>query len=201
MTAVDSRLVAAMSEQLQRRGGGERVGWKLGIGDRERLGGTIAVGHLTSATVLAGGSLYSAGGAALHADAEIAVEIGEGGSIERYGAALELVDLTGSPDDPYRAVADNVFHRAVVFGAWTENEPTHVRAALVVDGDVRRAADTAPELERLIDEARGVLEAVGERLETGDRVITGNIVQVPVEAGERVEASVAPLGSAWLQLR
>ena len=137
----------------------------------------------------------------MHADAEVAVEIGDGGSIERYGAALELVDLGGPPNDPYRAVAENVFHRAVAFGAWTDNAPTHVRAALAIDGDVRRAADAAAELERLIDEARHVLEAVDERLEPDDRVITGNIVQVPIEAGERVEAKVAPPGSAWLQLR
>ena len=65
----------------------------------------------------------------------------------------------------------------------------------------RGPGKAAPELERLIDEARRVLEAAGERLQPGDRVITGNVVQVTVELGERVEADVAPLGSAWLQLR
>ena len=200
MRAVDSRLVAALSEQLRRRGDGERVGWKLGVGDRERLGGTVAVGHLTSSSVLASGSRYRVDGEALHADAEIAVEIGRDGAIDRYGAALELVDLGGPPDDAYWAVVENVFHRAVAFGPWADDAPARVYAALVVDGE-RRSAAAAPDLERLIDEARVVLEAVGERLEPGDRVITGNIVQVPVRPGVRVEAHIPPLGSAWLQIR
>jgi hypothetical protein len=200
MSAVDPRLVAAIAEQL-RRGSGERVGWKLGIGDRERLGSTVAVGHLTTDTVLAPGSTYRAGTGTLHADAEVAVEIGPSGSIARYAAALELVDLSGPQNDPHQAVAENVFHRAVTFGIWTADEPAQVCAAVVIDGAVRRSAEAALALERLVDEARRVLEAVGEHLRPGDRVITGNIVQAPVERGERVEADVSPLGSAWLQLR
>lgn len=78
------RLREAMRKQLAvrdtlLRDGADRVGWKLGIGDRERIEGSIAVGHLTSRTLLAPGSAYVAGGAVdLRADAELAVRIGGG---------------------------------------------------------------------------------------------------------------------------
>ena len=42
------------------REGAERVGWKLGVGERERIGGELAVGHLTSATRLDPGATYVA---------------------------------------------------------------------------------------------------------------------------------------------
>jgi 2-keto-4-pentenoate hydratase len=39
-----------------------------------------------------------------------------------------------------------------------------------------------------------VLAAVGERLEDGDRVITGSVVQVPIGRGDEVVADARPLG-------
>jgi hypothetical protein len=89
----------------------------------------------------------------------------------------------------------------VAFGSWTEAAPKQVRGAIVIDGEERRAAERTPDLDGLIGEASRVLEAVGERLEPGDRVITGNLVQVAVGGGARVEAEVVPLGSVWLELR
>jgi hypothetical protein len=127
---VDPRLVSALTEQLARRSGG-RVGWKLGVGDGERIADEIAVGHLTAETLLEPGSVYRGGGGSLHADAEVAV----------------AADLAGRPA-----------------------------------------------------EARRVPAAVGERLEPGDRVITGSVVQVPVEAGDEVVADFGPLGRAWLSI-
>jgi hypothetical protein len=60
--SVDPRLVAATERQLLalRRtlaDGYARIGWKLGIGNAERIGDSLAVGHLTTATRLPGGRL------------------------------------------------------------------------------------------------------------------------------------------------
>ena len=199
MNDVDPRLVSAVREQLA-RAQGERIGWKLGVGDRERIGGHIAVGHLSSATVLAPGAVYESDGRSLHADAEVAVEIGPDGEIAGYGPALELVDLGRPPDDAYTVVVENVFHRVVAFGPTTADRPSRLTASLVVNGEVRATASADEDLDERVAEAGLVLDAVGERLRPGDRVITGNVVQVQVEAGDEVVADFGPLGRARLSV-
>jgi 2-keto-4-pentenoate hydratase len=199
MSDVDPRLVAALERQLRQRTG-KRVGWKLGIGDRERLGDEIAVGHLSSATLLQSGDSYTPeDGEALYADAEVAVEIGADGQIAGYGAALELVDLRAPPNTPEDVVAQNVFHRVVAFGPFTSRLPTG-EARLVVDGELRDEGRSSADLVARLREAARILEAVGEALKAGDRVITGSVVQVPVAPGEAVEADLGELGSVRLQV-
>lgn len=88
--------------------GASHVGWKVGAGDRERIGDGIVVGHLTSASVLDPGATYRAhAGAALHADAELALLVGREGAIDGYAAAPELVDLADA-GDAEQIVAANV---------------------------------------------------------------------------------------------
>jgi len=70
-----------------------RVGWKFGSGQEEQLGGDHVVGHITSATTLDPGAVYVGGGDDLHADVEVAVEIGEDLEPARYAVALEICDL------------------------------------------------------------------------------------------------------------
>src|SRR4051812_37640877 len=128
MGLIDPRLAAALEIQLARRqsaliAGAERVGWKLGVGTSEQIGGQWAVGNLTSATRLEPGAEYHGEeDVALHADVEIALEVGRGvaahadredalAAVAGYGAALELVDLEGASHSPEKIVADNVFHR------------------------------------------------------------------------------------------
>src|SRR5215210_1295920 len=78
---VDPRLASALAAQLgmwraSLAGGAQRVGWKLGMGDRERIGPGPVIGHLTSATVLPAGAIFQVAGIAeLHADAEVALEL------------------------------------------------------------------------------------------------------------------------------
>jgi hypothetical protein len=137
----ESRLAASLAEQLTRRranlaAGARRVGGKLGMGRRESIGGDIAVGYLTSATVLDRDIGYSAAdGQALHVDAEAALQLGrdvkpadDAGSIAsaiaRYGAAAEVVDLTPLPGEPESVVADNVFHRAARFASLHSAAPS-----------------------------------------------------------------------------
>jgi 2-keto-4-pentenoate hydratase len=46
-----------------------------------------------------------------------------------------------------------------------------------------------------------LLAALGERLEPGDRLITGSIVQVPVAAGDLVAADLGLLGRVEVMVR
>lgn len=204
MSNTDPLLVRALERQLERRAkalssGAERVGWKLGMGQRERIGGGPVIGYLTSASRLESEQTYVTDAAdALHADAELALELGENGRIVAYGVALEIVDL-GGPDDAAEIVAGNVFHRAVAFGAfhhtWAGGE-----GRLMVDGQIRDRARAAGGYERLVARVGELLAAVGEALEPGDLVITGSIVQVPVASGDHVVSELTALGRAELRL-
>jgi hypothetical protein len=207
VTEVDPRLARALRAQLAARrallrDGAVGVGWKLGVGDRERIGDHIAVGYLTSATRLEPGAAYvPTDGELLHADAEVFVEIGPAGEIAGYGAALELVDLRSPPDTPDDVVATNVFHRAVAFGSSVRAlQPGGVEASLVVNAEARDTGRSGEDLADRVAGAGRILEAVGERLAAGDRVITGSIVQVPVSPGDMVEADLGPLGRVGLHI-
>jgi len=201
VSVVDPRLVSALRAQLQARRGA-RVGWKLGIGDRERIGGQISVGHLASATRLEPGDAYEpADGEDLHADAEVAVEVGPDGRIAAYGAALELVDLRSPPDTPEDVVAANVFHRAVAFApTWGLLPHEGIEARLLVNGEVRDAGRSADDIEEKVAAAARILEAVGEALAPGDLVISGSVVQVPVAPGDRIDADLGELGRVGLSI-
>jgi len=190
---VDPRLVAALTRQLASRRG-DRVGWKLGVGDAERIGGTLSVGHLTTSTLLEDGQTYDAGGAAIHADAEVAVVVGVG-----YAPALELVDLSNAGDGADAVVATNIFHRAVAFGDTRIHLPAELEGRLVVNGEVRTRAPV-PRLDDRLAEAAAVLAAAGEGLQHGDRVITGSVAQTSVELGDDVTADFGELGRVTLRL-
>jgi len=161
----------------------------------ERVGTDPVIGYLTSATCLATGTEYhSAGVAALHADAELAVELGADTQIVGYGPALELVDLDGG-ENPEQIVAANVFHRAVVFGPM-QTTLTASEGQLLTNGQVRASGPLAGGYAHLVDHVDRLLATIGERLVAGDRLITGSIVQVPVHPGDRVIADLGALGSA-----
>src|SRR5687768_9844914 len=212
MTRIDPRLASALAVQLESRrmalrGGAERVGWKLGIGSRERIGDDLVVGHLTSATRLPSGATYRAGDAVtLCADAEVALELGRDvdpdadaaaarEAVAGFGAALELVDLAAPPDDAEEIVATNVFHRAFTIGASRPDFPREgVEARLVVNGELRASAEAPSDFSDRVRPAARILGAVGERLEAGDRIITGSLVQVGLEPGDEVIAELGALG-------
>jgi 2-keto-4-pentenoate hydratase len=183
------------------------VGWKLGIGDAERIGDEIAIGHLTSATLLATGSTFhSSGTTALSADAEIFLEIGrEPGpsptesearrAVAAYGGALELVDLGDAQDGPHTVIADNIFHRAVAFGPRHPRLPAdELDVRVLVNGQVRAAASAPDDFTERLSAAARLLDAMQERMRPGDRVITGAVVQVAVSEGDTVVADFGPLG-------
>jgi 2-keto-4-pentenoate hydratase len=199
---VDSRLVRATVVQHRRRQrslahGAHHVGWKVGAGDREFLGG-MSVGFLTSETQLRLGGVYPPGPREqLHADAEVAVLIGPDGQPAGYACALELCDLAGD-DGPEVVVANNVFHRAFALGPVVGGTPKTGR--LLIDGRVSAEGPVADDLAERVDRVRAVLQAVGENLLAADLVITGSIVQHRVVPGEQVRAEVDDLGSVTLSV-
>jgi 2-keto-4-pentenoate hydratase len=214
---IDPRLRAAMREQLAHRrvtlaAGADHIGWKLGVGERESIGGSIAVGYLTTATRLRANSEYLADGlgADLHADVELAVRLGSDldprggadaviGAIDAYAVALEIVDLAPFLREAEAVVATNVFHRAVAFGPHKPpllHGPAKTTARIngQVHDDVVTDVAVGP---RLIDATR-ILAAVEQRMCHGDWIITGSIIQVPVATGDVVEAEIERLGSTRL---
>jgi 2-keto-4-pentenoate hydratase len=200
--AFDPRVISAFRVQLEGRrealqAGAHHVGWKLGVGERERIGTRPVVGYLTSASQLSqGGSYRPTSGSLLHADAEVALEVGKDGEVGGFGTALELVDLAGT-DSAEEIVAANVFHRAVVFGPIGPTNPAATLGRLIVNGEVRAHAPVPDDdYARVVDEVARLLAAVGECLLPGDRLITGAVVQVPVAVGDHVIADLGRLGSA-----
>jgi 2-keto-4-pentenoate hydratase len=209
--ALPPRLIAATERQLEAwraalTGGAERVGWKLGlrIAEIESVIGTQpAIGHLTTLTVVADGAAHAAAGAReLRAETELVVEAGAGGSVAGHAVALELVDVARPPADLEGIVAANVLHRAVVLGPTLRGATpvTGARATLVVDGELRESGRVEADGPAALAAVARVLEAVGERLEPGDRVLTGSITHVPVGAGQAVTAAIEGLGSACVRL-
>jgi 2-keto-4-pentenoate hydratase len=213
VSEVDPRLVRALTAQLglwrvALAEGAERVGWKLGMGEGERIGPGPVIGHLTTATQLGPRATYRADGAVdLRADAEVAIRLRADvdpnadretarAAIAGFGAALELVDLGAPPPgDAERIVATNVWHRAFTLGPLDNPPPSRgAEGRLTVNGEVRDSAPIAQECASTVRAVAQLLGAVGERLQAGDRLITGSVVQVPIRPGDEVVADLGPLG-------
>jgi 2-keto-4-pentenoate hydratase len=180
-----------------------------GLGNRERIGAGPVVGHLTSATQLEPGGIYRLeGGVALHADAEVGIQFGRDvpsdadtdsitAAIAGYRPALELVDLSTPPDDPESIVAANGFHRAFTLGSMApQRPPGATEGQLIVNGDSRATAPVAHDFAELMQSVAVLLGTLGEQLQAGDCVITGAIVQLPIQRGDTVIAALGPLGRA-----
>jgi 2-keto-4-pentenoate hydratase len=196
---LDERLAFAYEQQLlqwraQLALGAERVGWKLGRGSEARRFEPL-LGYLTTATRLEPGGVYRPeDGAELHVDAELAVEVGADGAPNGYATALEVVNLARIDDDLDAIVATNLFHRAYVLSPSLPHLPDGLEAAVRVNGELRGSAPATRPPEEAITRAAELLEAGGERLEAGDRIITGAVVQVPVRHGDEVEVELGELG-------
>jgi 2-keto-4-pentenoate hydratase len=210
---VDPRLLVALTTQLVSReaalrAGAEHVGWKLGVGKRERIGDDIAVGHLTSATVVRPGDGCSVGGEPdLRADVELAVQLrvrprGDDpdsimASIAGTCVAVEIVDVSGD-DDAATIVANNVFHRGVAFGPLNPNLPAGGVATLAVNGRPAARAGLAQDIPQRVDSAGRILATAGQPLRPGDRIITGSLAQVMIQRGDEITAAIDTLGSVRL---
>jgi 2-keto-4-pentenoate hydratase len=149
---------------------------------------------------------------ALHADAAVAIELRAevpasagrariADAIAGYGAALEIVDLGSAGDPPEAIVASNVFHRAFALGGLGGDTLARSAAArMTIDGSTAAHAPVTQDHVDLVHATAVLLEAVGLRLEAGDRLITGSVVQVAIAPGDAVVADLGPLGRVELRI-
>jgi 2-keto-4-pentenoate hydratase len=188
---VPPSIVAAVRAQLRGRAG-DRVGWKAGFGIAgvpELIGDTPVPGHLTTATQVPPGAVFGPQEAgALHADCELVVTVGS----DELGVALELVDLARNSGTMHDAVAGNVLHLAFAFGPTSAEPPGEAR--LVVNGEVRARGFARADHARTVAALSSILEAAGERLIAGDKIITGSVVQVPLARADDVVAEIDGIG-------
>src|SRR5262249_35067769 len=119
--------------------------------------------------------------------------------------AIEIVDLTAPPEDPERILSGNIYQRHVVL-----NGAGPARAGSASDGLTCRVIRRGSEFARTIDPparsgewvAMGhhvddALAAFGERLRSGEIIITGSVVPpLTIEPGEDAIAfEVDPIAS------
>ena len=203
------RIRKALTAQLERRRaqldeGAESVGWKLSFDIPEvceLIGSSPVFGYLTSATLLASGSDYSAAGAGeLRAETELALTIGHDGAAG-MAVGLELNDVSRPPIDAESIVACNVFHRAVVLGAPVARAaPGKLEARLRVNGELRCAAAVDVDPDAVLRALAELLLEHSERLEPGDRVITGGVTHARIAAGDHVRAEIDWLGGVEVKI-
>jgi 2-keto-4-pentenoate hydratase len=215
------RVPLALQAQLHARraeldSGAVRVGWKVGLHIaevEEVMGNQPVFGYLTSATRLEPGSTFHRRGVrALRAESEVAVELDRDvrstdnpetvrAAAAGLAAALELVDVDPTVEGFEGVVADNAYHRAFALGPTLKVVPgTRLVSTCRVNGEIRASGTTSEDFAvKLVAIARQ-LEAIDERLRSGDRIITGSLTHVPVRGGDAVEISIAPLGSLSIQI-
>ena len=177
----------------------EPIGWKVGFNVPEiqqKLGiDAPLAGFLTTDSVVEGDwDEYP-----VVVESEVAVEIGEDGrSIVALLPALEIADPPDLDLEIEQILAGNIFHRAVVFGPRVETtEPGSGR--ILVNGEEQHSV--RPEgLGRMVEAVATRLEAVGEQLRPGDRIITG-VLAPPYEAqeGDTVRLELDELGNVELR--
>ena len=179
--------------------GAEPVGWKVGFNVpaiQERLGlDRPLAGFLTTDTVIEDEwDEYP-----VMVESEVAVEIGD--DARSIAALLPALELTDPPDleiDVEQILAGNIFHRAVAFGPRAETtEPGPGR--ILVNGEEQHSVK--PEgLEQMVAAVAARLEAAGEELRAGDRIITG-VLAPPHEAsgGDVVRLELDSVGSVELR--
>lgn len=203
-------MLALRSAQLE--DGASPLGWKLGFGAPaalQRLGtDRPLVGFLTDRTLLADRSTVDVDGwRAPMIEAEIAVRIRGDGEIAALAPAIEVVDIDPPPADVEAILACNIYHRRVLLGDFDESrtDAAGVTMRLLRDGDQVASSD-APEaatgvIADVVQLTGELLAACGERLRSGEVIITGSATPpLPVAAGEQIQAVLDPLGSLTVEL-
>jgi 2-keto-4-pentenoate hydratase len=164
------------------------------------------VGFLLDTGMLADGATVPLDGWANPVlEAEIAVHVGDGGTIAGVAAAIELADVDPPPADPEAILAGDIFTRHVVLGPLVAGraDSTGVVARIVVDGaEVASTDDVSALVGRLPDVVRTTAETLagsGESLQAGQFLMTGSVfAPLPVRPGQQVEVHLPPLGTLRL---
>ena len=181
--------------------GAEAVGWKIGFNVpaiQEKLGlDRPLAGFLTTDSLIEGEwDEYP-----VMVESEVAVEISEDG--RSIGAILPALELTDPPDldiDLEQILAGNIFHRAVAFGPRAEGSDPGAARILVNGEEQHRIEDAGARLEQMVDVVAARLEAAGEELRPGDRIITG-VLAPPHEASEGDTVRLELEGAGSVELR
>jgi 2-keto-4-pentenoate hydratase len=186
--------------------GARPLGWKLGFGApaaMEKLGiDRPLVGFLTDRTLLPDGATAHVGDwVKPMLEPEVAVRVGNDGTIDGYAVAIELADLDPPPEDAEAIVAGNIFHKHVLLGPIRDPTP-QLTATLERDGEELGRTDTPTELTGEYAQLVQVVRAIAQdELRAGDVIITGSIFPpVEVRPGETITANVAPLGSLTVRI-
>ena len=188
--------------------GAQPIGWKVGfnVPEIQRKLGIDAplAGFLTTDSLLEDGDSWSIeDDGDVIVESEVALEVGaDGRSIAALFPALELADEPDLDLEIEQILAGNIFHRAVAFGARVEAEEPGA-ARILVNGEEQHtvsAADTVERLEAMVEAVAARLEAAGEELRPGDRIITG-IIAPPHRArpGDTVRLELEQLGGVELR--
>jgi 2-keto-4-pentenoate hydratase len=226
----DDRVRGGMRSQLAERArrlkAGERpIGWKVAFGAPPALEtfgieGPV-VGFLTERSLIpVGGTCSLAGWTKPALEPEIAVhmarDLGPGAdraeaaaAIGELGPAIELADVDQPLDNLEAIVSTNIFHRAVVLGG----APTRRMGSSITDLEVEIRGNQAVvaktdeptalvgDILDLIAHVAAYLGAFGERLRSGDVVITGSTVPlIWPEPHQDVEFILRPLGAVSVRL-
>jgi 2-keto-4-pentenoate hydratase len=220
MSGFHPRVIAALQAQLAARdavlaAGASHVGWKVALGidgAAGLVGAEPLFGYLTTATLLESGACFEPSGIRkLQVDCELAVELGSdvvagdgAGAVEQAVAgvatALELCEIAYPSNAFDTIVAENVLHRALVLGTFVPASPQAERAGRIhVNGQLRHESVVEDVLSRIFGIAR-LLEAVGQGLRAGDRIICGSICSGLPVRGDEVEVQVAGLAGVGISI-
>jgi 2-keto-4-pentenoate hydratase len=227
----DPRIVAGMAAQGRLResrlaAGERRVGWKAGLGTVQAMeAASIAApltGFLTNASLASG--MTRVDGLSIEdwrnakLEPEVAVRVGaavpagsDRGTVEAAISAaapsIEIVDL-GDPGDIEQVLAANIFHRAFLFGPFSDVNGADLAAArlsVARDGEEPQGGiDPATVLGDLVEVVRAVADQVAlsdDELRAGDVVMTGSAVPaIAISGGQRFEVALQGGGSVALQI-
>jgi 2-keto-4-pentenoate hydratase len=182
--------------------GAEPIGWKVGFNVPEiqqKLGlDAPLAGFLTTDSLVEGEWSIDDNGPVV-VESEVAVELGDDGrSIVALLPALELADQPELDLEIEQILAGNIFHRAVAFGPRVETTDAG-SGRILVNGEEQHAVSAGP-LEAMVDAVASRLEAAGEQLRPGERIITG--VLAPPHAaqpGDTVRLELDALGGVELR--
>jgi 2-keto-4-pentenoate hydratase len=192
-------------------GGMPRLGWKIGINDPkmlERLGLDVPiVGWLAGDRAVPLGRPYAVvAGTRVSLEAEIAIRLGGGGTVDALAPAFELVDYNLPGSSVEGIVEHDVFHDAVALGPNSPPIPLEGGDWPIVTRNGKEAARRDPSLLMLppteaIKHVASTLSRYGECLEAGDWVILGSLIKpIPIRPEDRIDADFGPLGPFALSI-
>jgi len=203
--------------------GAAHLGWKVGFGAPAALArfglDRPLVGALTAGRGLASGAEASVSGwtrGVIEAElaAYLARDIGGAATAEEaldavagWSLAIELADVDQPPDDVEEVLAGNIYHRHVVLGgrAPADVDPAAAFVTVRRDGVEVASVDDPRELVGdlgwVLATTASTLAAAGDRLRSGDVVITGSVMPpMPIAAGETWEVTADGFGPVEVRL-